>query len=545
MAEGCPSGDSDRGKFMKYDRMFCVIALILSLLPCITACDGQSGTSAFVLEKTITTEALVAHAEALEAISLGNTLSRSSMSPGYLRAMNYIKKQLAGTGLNVWEQQFECHQFFETDFPVLSMVSPAPAVYAWGTDYQTITYSGFGDLTAEVAFIKPVFPPGPTPDTSTDGCVASDFKGINVTGRIAVIQRGSCDYIVKAMNAKSRGAAAVLIFNEGTPGRTDTVVGSLPSDSTVGIPVVGISHALGKELHDRYVAGAAITLRVAVTGMNVTVPTYNLFAETVAGRDDQVIVIGAHLDSVTEGPGANDNGSGAIALLEVSRRIALNGYTPKNKIRFAWWGAEEIGMFGSQYYLNTLSPKELKNIAMNLNVDSIASHNFVRGVEDSDLSDTINDPRTIYKTTPAGSGAIERVLLDYFHTNNLPTKPTPLSGSTDYEAFAQHGIPFGGLYTELDGIKTEAEALLFGGTAGLPYDACNHIACDTVSYMNTQIFTENTRAIAHFAQYFGDKQAAKLLDTTIATTAKRAVTVETIKPDRDRYHKNRMRRSLH
>jgi Zn-dependent M28 family amino/carboxypeptidase len=187
---------------------------------------------------------------------------------------------------------------------------------------------------------------------------------------------------------------------------------------------------------------------------------------------------------------------------------------------------------------------------MYLNVDCIASHNFVRGVEDSDLSDTIDHPDNVYQTTPEGSGAIEQALLDYFHAKNLPTKQTPLTGRTDYEGFAKNGIPFGGLFTELDGIKTEAEALLFGGTAGEPYDTCYHKACDTVDNMNTQIFTENARAIAHVAQYFGDREITTLFEATSvpqALSVSRAllsVKAKTVKTTyRDRYHKDRRHRA--
>jgi Zn-dependent M28 family amino/carboxypeptidase len=315
----------------------------------------------------------------------------------------------------------------------------------------------------------------------------------------------------------------------------------------VKIPVLGVTYDLGKALYDRYISGSATTLRVAVIGMNTMTPTYNLFAETVAGRSDQVIMIGAHLDSVIEGPGINDNGSGVVALLEVARQIGLNGYTPHNKIRFAWWGAEEVGMVGSYYYLDNLSPSDLRNISLYLNVDCIASHNFTRGVEDGDLSDTIDYPGTLYSETPNGSGAIEQVLLDYFHSQNLPTKSTPLGGGSDYEGFATYGIPFGGLYTELDGIKTEAETLLFGGKAGEAYDDCYHKACDTVDNMNTQIFTENTRAVAHLAQYFGDRKVTPLFDkTTVARILSRGVNAKTVTPvkaNQDRYHKDRRDRA--
>jgi hypothetical protein len=330
---------------MRFNRTLYPISVAVLLLIFIAACNNQKSEETakptVVLEDTITIEALVAHAKALERISLSHTLSRSSASPGYLQAMDYIKSLIESPELTIWEQRFEYRFFLETEDPSLVMISPRQETYVWGTDYQTMTYSGISDVTAEIVFVTPVFPPGLEPNTSTDGCEAADFQGIDLTSKIAVIQRGTCNFTQKALNAESRGAVAVLIFNEGQKGRTDVVAGGLSADSTVGIPVVGIRYDLGKALHDRYAAGTTITLRVAVTGTNAMTPTYNLFAETVAGRSDQVILIGAHLDSVIEGPGINDNGSGAAALLEVSRQVGLHGYTPQNKIRFAWWGAED------------------------------------------------------------------------------------------------------------------------------------------------------------------------------------------------------------
>lgn len=135
--------------------------------------------------------------------------------------------------------------------------------------------------------------------------------------------------------------------------------------------------------------------------------------------------------------------------------LLISGYTPQNKIRFAWWGSEEDGLIGSNHYLDSLSRTDVRKITMYLNVDCIASHNFVRGGEDSDLSDTIDHPDNVYQTTPKGSGANEQALLDYFRANNLPTKPTPLTGRTDYEGFAKYGIPFGCLFAELEGTKTD------------------------------------------------------------------------------------------
>ena len=163
---------------------------------------------------------------------------------------------------------------------------------------------------------------------------------------------------------------------------------------------------------------------------------------------------------------------------------------------------------------------------MYVNLDCIASHNFVRGVEDGDLSDTIDDPDSYYQATPPGSGAIEQVLLEYFHSRNLPTKSTILRGGADYDSFARYGIPFGGLQAQISQLKTEAEALIFGGTAGEPCDACYHQACDSAGYINTQVLAENAQAVAHLAQFFGDRKVTTMFE--VGSVSNAIVAVEAV-----------------
>ena len=107
-----------------------------------------------------------------------------------------------------------------------------------------------------------------------------------------------------------------------------------------------------------------------------------MLAETSSGRADNVVMVGAHLDSVSRGPGINDNGSGSAAILEVAE--AMRKVKPTNKVRFAWWGAEESGLVGSTNYVNGLSPAEQDKIALYLNFDMIGSPNFGRFVYDGE-----------------------------------------------------------------------------------------------------------------------------------------------------------------
>lgn len=218
--------------------------------------------------------------------------------------------------------------------------------------------------------------------------------------------------------------------------------------------------------------------------------TANVIADSTSGRDDRVVLVGAHLDSVPEGPGIQDNGSGSAAILETALQMANQEITPRNKVRFAWWGAEEAGLLGSQHYVDNLSAREIKDIALNLNFDMIGSPNFVRFVYDGDGSATP-------QAGPNGSQTIESVFLTYFESVSLPVEPTAFDGRSDYGPFIEVGIPAGGLFTGAEGIKTPDEAALYGGTAGEQYDPCYHLACDTFDNISLEALDQMSDAVAH------------------------------------------------
>ena len=249
------------------------------------------------------------------------------------------------------------------------------------------------------------------------------------------------------------------------------------------IPVVGASTDVGLDLAD-----PGTTARIFVSATSEIRSTVNVIADSPGGRDDRVVVVGAHLDSVAEGPGIQDNGSGSAAILEIALQMA--DIEPRNKVRFAWWGAEESGLVGSQFYVDNLSKREIKDIALNLNFDMIGSPNFVRFVYDGDGSATP-------LSGPNGSGNIEQVYLDYFAEQNLPVEPTAFSGRSDYGPFIAVGIPAGGLFTGAEGIKTEEQAETYGGTAGEQYDPCYHLACDTFENISEEALDQMSDAAAH------------------------------------------------
>jgi Zn-dependent M28 family amino/carboxypeptidase len=191
------------------------------------------------------------------------------------------------------------------------------------------------------------------------------------------------------------------------------------------------------------------------------------------------------------GPGINDNGSGAATILEVALQLARLNISPINRVRFAFWGAEESGLLGSTHYVTSLSQAELDRIALNLNFDMVGSPNFVRFVYDGDNSAEEGD------AGPPGSDRIERTFVDYFAELGLATEPTAFDGRSDYGPFIAVGIPAGGLFTGAEGVKTPEQVPVYGGTAGQQYDPCYHEACDTRTNINTTALDQMSDATAH------------------------------------------------
>ncbi len=263
------------------------------------------------------------------------------------------------------------------------------------------------------------------------------------------------------------------------------------------IPVVSAPYALGAE----WATTSGVVLRLNLEAQLVDVTTENLLADTPTGRGDRTVVVGGHLDSVTEGPGINDNGSGVAAILETALQLARLGIQPENRVRFAFWSGEEDGLRGSSHYVAQLTPAEVAGTAVNLNFDMVGSPNAVSFVYDGD-----GDARGI--AGPPGSDVVEDVFTDFFATLGKPTEPTVFDGRSDYLGFIQQGIPAGGLFTGAEGIKTAEQAARFGGTAGQAYDPCYHTACDSTANVDAATLDLMADAIAHATLTFAETAPA-------------------------------------
>ncbi len=298
------------------------------------------------------------------------------------------------------------------------------------------------------------------------------------------MSRGACTFRIKTDNATAAGASAILIYNN-VPG---VVNGTLGEGALSAIPSLGLTQSLGNSLLSQMGSGP-VTMRVKTNTDARPLTTRNVFAETPGGDPDNVVMVGAHLDSVSSGAGINDNGTGSAAILEVAEEMAK--VKPRNKVRFAWWSAEESGLVGSTRYVQSLSPEALEDIALYLNFDMVGSPNFVRFVYDGDNSTGGGS------VGPAGSDVIESLFVDYFSGQGLASDPTPFNGRSDYGPFIAQGIPAGGLFTGAEGTKTAAQAATYGGTAGAAFDACYHAGCDTIANVSGVVLDQMADAIAH------------------------------------------------
>ena len=435
---------------------------------------------ASLLNEAVTVEGVRAHQEIFQQIADENDGTREASGDGYFESVRYVSQAMSLAGYKVSVQVFPFTFFEDETPPELQQVAPVDVTYLPDDPegFATATYSGKGETTAIAEAVDVILPPAEDANTSTSGCEVDDFAGFTA-GNIALVQRGSCSFFQKAVNAEAAGATGVIIFNEGQEGRT-AAIGATLGQQGVTIPVVGTTFDIGNALAT---SGATVRLKVdAITEERVSA---NVLADTPIGKPEKTLVVGAHLDSVSDGGGINDNGSGSAGILEIALQMSQIGLLDdvdtgiRNRVRFAWWGAEELGLVGSDYYVNTLSDSDFEEIVANLNFDMIGSPNYVRFVYDGDGS--LSD-----QPGPEGSAFIEWLFKDYFMDQGLATAPTAFDGRSDYGPFIENGIPAGGLFTGAEGIKSEEEAGIYGGVAGEAYDPCYHAACDTIDNVSIQ-----------------------------------------------------------
>jgi Zn-dependent M28 family amino/carboxypeptidase len=447
--------------------------------------QADVGNTSRELRRAITSERMFAHAQELQAIADASGGNRASGFEGYGGSAQYIRSQLRAAGYNPVTQVFSFVTFEELSDPVLRQTAPAPGKEYTQDEFLTMTYSASGDTGEQT--IVPVDINLTPPRASTSGCEDADFAGFPADA-IALMQRGTCTFAEKVVNAQEAGASGAIIFNQGNdPGRMDVVAGTLgetaqdgqPDPADVTIPAVGISFDEGARLANE--ADPTIG-QIIVNAESDRRTSSNILADTTRGNPNNVTIVGSHLDSVPEGPGINDNGSGSAFNLELAIQLKKRKLVPFNRVRFAFWGAEESGLVGATRYVGAISDEEFAQIAANLNFDMLASPNHANFVYDGDFSHT-PPPATAPNVNP-GAALIEQYFVDYFDGRGVATEPTAFDGRSDYKPFQDNGVAAGGLFSGAEVAKSQAQFEKWGGEVGVPFDPNYHEAGDDITNLD-------------------------------------------------------------
>ncbi len=448
----------------------------------VTATPSDTDPRVTALADAVGWSALEPHVTAWGRIADENGGNRAAGAPGYAASVDYATEVLEAAGYTTERYEFDLEWI---EFGDDALEADGVSI----EDYSIFYGSGAGDITAPVTAVDPLLPPSDEVD-STSGCETEDFADFPA-GNIALIQRGTCFFVDKVANAVAAGASAVLIYNEGNSGRTETLEGVLDGATLADVPVLGLSFAQG----EAWVNEPPAELRVLVEAELIAQPTWNLFAETTGGTSDHTVLVGAHLDSVPAGPGVNDDGSGSAFVLALAEAMKAQGLDEQVRVRFALWGAEELGLIGSATWVADMAataPAELDRLDAYLNFDMMASPNGAPFVYDGDGSAgyALFPP----VVSPPGSEAIEKSLNRALRADGVEPVPVSAGVPSDSLPFQQVGVPTGGVFSGASNSKTYGEEDSWGGDANVAYDVCYHLQCDDTDNLDIRLFEALARA---------------------------------------------------
>ncbi|MDF3336521.1 M28 family metallopeptidase [Mycolicibacterium septicum] len=439
----------------------------------LAGCSAQPSPKAFEpqeLAGKITVDAMFTHLRKLQEIADSHGGNRAVGSPGYEASVDYVAQLLRDRGFDVQTPEFE---------RMGTMRGGNPALTVSGSTYQ-VDQASMLVTTAPDGLNAPTLRPG-----KPSGCAATDYGSVNISGAIAVVDDTGCSVVAKQNTALAKGAVGLLVVNSGhqpPPGGLFTT--GYYRELTVPVGIID-------ENADAALRSTSAPVRLTLDGKAEMIKSRNLTAQTKTGSASDVVLVGAHLDSIGGGPGINDNGSGVAAVLETALQL---GSSPKasNAVRFAFWGAEEMGLDGSKQYVRNLPLDQLDDLALYLNFDMVGSPNAGFFTYDGDQSGQATDPKPI----PEGSAGIERTMAGYLNLAGARPADMPISANTDYHPFLQAGVPIGGTTTGSSQRKTEVQSRLWGGRAGAAFDPNYHTARDTIDNVDAHALGIMGSAIA-------------------------------------------------
>ncbi|MFV8054284.1 M28 family metallopeptidase [Mycobacterium sp. 48b] len=445
---------------------------VLLLGVALAGCSAQPSPKAVEpqeLAGKITVDAMFTHLRKLQEIADSHDGNRAVGSPGYDASVDYVAQLLRDKGFDVQTPEFE---------RMGTMRGGNPALTVSGSKYQ-VDQASMLVTTASDGITAPTLRPG-----NPSGCAATDYGSMNITGAIAVVDASGCSVVVKQNTALAKGAVGLLVVNTGQPVPGGLFTTGYYRELTVPVGIID-------ESADAALRRTSAPVRLTLDGKAEMIKSRNVTAQTKTGSASDVVLVGAHLDSIGGGPGINDNGSGVAAVLETALQL---GSSPKasNAVRFAFWGAEEMGLDGSKQYVRNLPLDQLDDLALYLNFDMVGSPNAGFFTYDGDQSGQATDPKPI----PEGSAGIERTMAGYLNLAGARPADMPISANTDYHPFLQAGVPIGGTTTGSSQRKTEVQARLWGGRAGAAFDPNYHTARDTIDNVDAHALGIMGSAIA-------------------------------------------------
>jgi len=447
---------------------------------------------AATLQKRVTADAMMVHLKKLQEIADAHDGNRALGTSGYDASVDYVVNTLRDNGFDVQTPEFEVNLPF-ADEPALTVrgdkYAAKPLEFTKGTPPEGVS----GALV-------------PARVEDTPGCEASDYDGLPVAGAVVLVDRGKCQFGVKQAIAAERGAVALIVANNEDG---DEMGGTLGEKTDVKIPVISVTRATGERLRAEP-GPTTLKLNAGVRHER----TRNVIAQTKTGSTANVVMAGAHLDSVHDGPGINDNGSGVAAVLETALQL---GSSPQvtNAVRVGFWGAEELGLLGSNNYVQSLNVDALKDIALYLNFDMLGSPNPGYFTYDGDQSRPPKDGEGVPRV-PEGSAGIERTFVAFLKGAGKPPEDTSFNGRSDYDGFTQSGVPAGGIYSGAEEKKSVEQAERWGGQADEPFDPNYHKATDTLEHVDRTALEINGGGVAYvmglYAQDLGGRNGVPIRD---------------------------------
>ncbi|MGA8534459.1 MAG: M28 family peptidase [Candidatus Tumulicola sp.] len=380
--------------------------------------------------------------------------NRDTGTPGYAASVAYVAKLMRQAGYDVTIQQYV---YKKSELLGAPEFRTANRSYTIERDWFVARRSGSGTLTAA---IEP-------PRGAGTGCFPSDFAGFT-RGNVALMQRGTCDFDAQVANAQAAGAAAAILYNRqadlAEAGTSAAESGAYEARliDPADIPVIGVAaYAVGAELLRQYRSGSVPTVRIDVRMQHKSGIDYNVIADSAFGDPNRVVVIDAHLDSIY-GAGMLDNASGSTTILEIALNMAK---TPThNRLRYIWFGGEELGLLGSRYYTKHLTRAELNRIFFDVDADVTATPNFDILIADPKFAAKVDRfPANVVPESKVGNA----YFADFFKTGGVVSRPAIFGNDgTDSLSFSLVGVPDSGILTQQDCCKHVWETKLWGGFRG-------------------------------------------------------------------------------